>query len=121
MTQAFPAVWRQLTGSDATLHNAHVVEDYLARTPTMCRIIAVGRIVLYPEPTGIRLGMCGQGVLTSWVHHPMPSSGAGGRTGSRQTCPIVWQCHQVDNEIRQLQKLLDDLVNHANVNRSDVV
>src|SRR5882672_12763690 len=64
-------------------------------------LTSVGRIVLYPEPTGIRLGMCGQGVLTSWVHHPMPSSGAGGRTGSRQTCPIVWQCHQVDNEIRR--------------------
>ena len=42
--------------------------------PTMYRIIAVGRIVLYPEPTGIRLGMCGQGAMTSW-------------------CTI--QCHQV--------------------------
>ena len=34
MTQAFPAVWRQLTGSDATLDNAYVAEDYLARTTT---------------------------------------------------------------------------------------
>jgi hypothetical protein len=30
------------TGSDATLDNAHVAEDYLARTTTMYRIIAVG-------------------------------------------------------------------------------
>jgi hypothetical protein len=37
--------WRQLTGSDATLDNAHVAEDYLARTTTMYRIIAVGRTV----------------------------------------------------------------------------
>ena len=29
--------------SDATLDNAHVAEDYLARTTTMYRIIAVGR------------------------------------------------------------------------------
>ena len=41
----------ELTGSDATLDNAHVAEDYLARTPTMYRIIAVGRTCLYPEPT----------------------------------------------------------------------
>ena len=34
--------WRQLMGSDATLDNAHVAEDYLARTTTMYRIIAVG-------------------------------------------------------------------------------
>ena len=26
--------------------------------------------------------MCGQRAMTSWVHHPMPSSGAGGGTGS---------------------------------------
>ena len=26
--------WRQLTGSDATLDNTHVAEDYLARTTT---------------------------------------------------------------------------------------
>ena len=25
--------------------------------------------------------MCGQGVMSSWVHHPMPSGGAGGGTG----------------------------------------
>jgi len=35
--------WRQLKGSDATLDNAHVAEDDLARTTTMYRIIAVGR------------------------------------------------------------------------------
>jgi hypothetical protein len=40
--------WRQLTGSDATLDNAHVAEDYLARTPTMYRIIAVGRTCSIP-------------------------------------------------------------------------
>jgi hypothetical protein len=34
--------WRQLKGSDATLDNAHVAEDDLARTTTMYRIIAVG-------------------------------------------------------------------------------
>jgi len=34
--------WRELTGSDATLDNTHVAEDYLARTTTMYRIIAVG-------------------------------------------------------------------------------
>src|SRR5271155_1613568 len=41
--------WRQLTGSDATLDNAHVAEDYLARTPTMYRIIAVGRTCSVPR------------------------------------------------------------------------
>ena len=40
--------WRQLTGSDATLDNAHVAEDYLARTTTMYRIIAVGRTCSVP-------------------------------------------------------------------------
>jgi hypothetical protein len=30
-------------GSDSTLDNAHVAEDYLARTTAMYRIIAVGR------------------------------------------------------------------------------
>ena len=40
--------WRQLTGSDTTLDNAHVAEDYLARTPTMYRIIAVGRTCSVP-------------------------------------------------------------------------
>src|SRR5271169_4648163 len=41
-TGGFRLWWRQLTGSDATLDNAHVVEDYLARTTTMYWIIAVG-------------------------------------------------------------------------------
>ena len=40
--------WRQLTGSDATLDNAHVAEDYLARTTTTYRIIAVGRTCSVP-------------------------------------------------------------------------
>ena len=40
--------WRQLTGSDAMLDNAHVAEDYLARTTTMYRIIAVGRTCSVP-------------------------------------------------------------------------
>jgi hypothetical protein len=40
--------WRQLTGSDTTLDNAHVAEDYLARTPTMYRIISVGRTCSIP-------------------------------------------------------------------------
>jgi hypothetical protein len=35
-------------GSDTTLDNAHVVEDYLARTTTMYRIIAVGRTCSVP-------------------------------------------------------------------------
>ena len=50
MTQAggFQLWWRQLTGSDATLDNAHVAEDYLARTTTMYRIIAVGRTCSVP-------------------------------------------------------------------------
>jgi putative ABC transport system substrate-binding protein len=39
---------RQLMGSDATLDNAHVAEDYLARTTTMYRIIAVGRTCSVP-------------------------------------------------------------------------
>ena len=47
----FQPWWRQLTGSDATLDNAHVAEDYLARTTTMYRIIALVGLVLYPEPT----------------------------------------------------------------------
>jgi hypothetical protein len=38
------------TGSDATLDNAHVAEDYLARTTTMYRIIQLVGLVLYPEP-----------------------------------------------------------------------
>jgi hypothetical protein len=46
-------------GSDTTLGNAHVVEDYLARTTTMYRIIAVG-------------GTCSLNQLVR------PSSGAGG-------------------------------------------
>jgi hypothetical protein len=33
----FQLRWRQLTGSDATLDNAHVAEDYLARTTTLYR------------------------------------------------------------------------------------
>jgi hypothetical protein len=33
-------------GSDATLDNAHVAEDYLARTTTMYRIIAVADLTL---------------------------------------------------------------------------
>jgi hypothetical protein len=40
--------WRQLTGSDSTLDNAHVAEEYLARTTTMYRIIAVGRTCSVP-------------------------------------------------------------------------
>jgi hypothetical protein len=36
------------TGSDATLDNAHVAEDYLARTTTTYRIIAVGRTCSVP-------------------------------------------------------------------------
>jgi len=58
--------WRQLTGSDATLDNAHVAEDYLARTTTMYRIIAVGRTCSVPWTNWIRLGMCSQGAMTSW-------------------------------------------------------
>ena len=33
-----------------TLDNAHVAEDYLARTTTMYRIIKLVGLVLYPEP-----------------------------------------------------------------------
>jgi hypothetical protein len=40
--------WRQLTGSDATLDNAHVAEDNLAKATTMYRIIAVGRTCSVP-------------------------------------------------------------------------
>jgi hypothetical protein len=32
--------------------------------------------------------MCGQGVMTSWVHHPMPSSGTGGGTGKSQASTL---------------------------------
>jgi hypothetical protein len=35
-------------GSDTTLDNAHVAEDYLARTTTTYRIIAVGRTCSVP-------------------------------------------------------------------------
>src|SRR4029077_17305962 len=42
MTQAVSSCGGE--ASDTTLDNAHVVEDYLARTTTMYRIIAVGRI-----------------------------------------------------------------------------
>ena len=38
--------WRQLKGSDATLDNAHVAEDDLARTTTMYRIIVLVGLVL---------------------------------------------------------------------------
>ena len=36
------------TGSDTTLDNAHVAKDYLARTTTTYRIIAVGRTCSVP-------------------------------------------------------------------------
>jgi hypothetical protein len=48
MTQAVSAVVAAARGSDATLDNAHVAEDYLARTPTMYQIIAVGRTCSIP-------------------------------------------------------------------------
>ena len=80
MTQAFPAVVAAAHGIGRHAGQRSCGGRLSRQDPTMCRIIAVGRIVLYPEPTGIRLGMCGQGAMTSWVHHPMPSSGAGGGT-----------------------------------------
>ena len=59
LIRRFPAAVAAAHGIGATLDNAHVAEDYLARTTTMYRIIAVG-LGLYSEP-----GMCGQAIKWS--------------------------------------------------------
>ena len=91
----FPAA---VAAADATLDNAHVVEDYLARTPPCTGSSQLVGLVLYPEPRHVWPGS-----NDFMVHHPMPSSGASGGTGGSQYSFYI-VC-QKDNEIRQLQKL----------------
>ena len=47
---------RLASGSDAMLDNAHVAEDYLARTPTMYRIIAMVRNMIVMKYLSQSLG-----------------------------------------------------------------
>jgi hypothetical protein len=69
------------TGSDATLDNAHVAEDYLARTTAMYRIIAVGRTArsgsYSPKEWRLLLRNAADAVLLLRIHQKGHGSGPG--------------------------------------------
>ena len=54
--------------------------------------------------------MCGQGAMTSWVPHPMPSSGAGGGTGRGQAGTLSTLSGSKTMRSGKFKKLID-LVN----------
>jgi hypothetical protein len=79
MTDATAGVHtEQVRGSDATLDNAHVAEDYLARTTTMYRIIAVGRTCSVPRINWNKVG-CRSSVTTNIGPVELADGGCGGR------------------------------------------
>ena len=93
LTRSINSFWSYLISLSS--HVGHSWSHW--STTTMYRIIAVGRTCSVPWTNWIRFGMCGQGVMTSWVHIQCHQVVLVVQLGSQYSFHIVWQ---KDNEIR---------------------